>query len=83
MFDFGDGLVGPDEYDYWLCPLCFLAAGDAQRIDAIFDVSQGQHFNRGRCEDLLRLLLNRYSNLNARIAVPGWQPAPDFAMLIC
>lgn len=33
MLDFGDGLVGPREYD-WLGPLCCLAAGDATRIDA-------------------------------------------------
>jgi hygromycin-B 7''-O-kinase len=26
LFDFGDGLVGPREYD-WLGPMCFLAAG--------------------------------------------------------
>jgi hypothetical protein len=36
LFDFGDGLVGLREYDR-LCPLCFLAAGDATRIHALFD----------------------------------------------
>jgi hygromycin-B 7''-O-kinase len=81
MFDFGDGLVGPREYD-WLGPLCFLAAGDAARIDAFFDGYHGRAFDRGQREALLRLLLlHRYSHLKAQIAVPGWQAAPDFATL--
>lgn len=81
MFDFGDGLVGPREYD-WLGPLCFLAAGDAARIDALFDGYHGRPFDRHQREPLLRLiLLHRYSNLKAQIAVPGWQAAPDFATL--
>jgi hygromycin-B 7''-O-kinase len=81
MFDFGDGLVGPREYD-WLGPLCFLAAGDAARVDAFFDGYHGRPFDRERREALLRLLLlHRYSHLKAQIAVPGWQAAPDFATL--
>ena len=52
MFDFGDGLVGPREYD-WLGPLCFLAAGDAARIDAFFDGYHGQAFIGGQREALL------------------------------
>ncbi len=81
MFDFGDGLVGPREYD-WLGPLCFLAAGDAERIDAFFDGYHGRPFDRSQREPLLRLiLLHRYSNLQAQIAAPGWQTAPDFAGL--
>ncbi len=81
MFDFGDGLVGPREYD-WLGPLCFLAAGDASRVDALFDGYHGRPFDRGRREAMLRLLLlHRYSNLKAQITVPGWQAAPDFTTL--
>ncbi|MBK6786471.1 MAG: aminoglycoside 3'-phosphotransferase/choline kinase family protein [Betaproteobacteria bacterium] len=81
MFDFGDGLVGPREYD-WLGPLCFLAAGDAARIDAFFDGYHGRAFDRGQREALLRLLLlHRYSHLKAQIALPGWPAAPDFATL--
>ena len=77
----GDGLVGPREYD-WLGPLCFLAAGDAARIDALFDGYQGRPFDRSQREPLLRLLLlHRYSHLKAQIAVPGWQAAPDFTAL--
>jgi hygromycin-B 7''-O-kinase len=81
MFDFGDGLLGPREYD-WLGPLCFLAAGDAARVDAFFDGYHGRPFDRRQREALLRLLLlHRYSNLQAQIKVPGWQAAPDFATL--
>ncbi len=81
MFDFGDGLVGPREYD-WLGPLCFLAAGDASSIDALFDGYHGRPFDRSQREGLLRLLLlHRYSHLKAQITVPGWQAAPDFATL--
>jgi hygromycin-B 7''-O-kinase len=81
MFDFGDGLIGPREYD-WLGPLCFLAAGDAERIDAFFDGYHGRPFDRTQREPLLRLiLLHRYSNLKAQIKVPGWQAASDFATL--
>jgi hygromycin-B 7''-O-kinase len=81
MFDFGDGLVGPREYD-WLGPLCFLAAGDAARIDAFFDGYHGRPFDRGQRQALLRLLLlHRYSSLRAQIAVPDWRLAPDYTTL--
>lgn len=86
IFDFGDGLVGPREYD-WLGPLCFLAAGDAQRIDAFFEGYHGRAFDRDRHEGLMRLLLlRRYSHLGAQLAVPGSQAASDFralAALVC
>lgn len=81
MFDFGDGLVGPREYD-WLGPMCFLAAGDAAALDAFFDGYHGRPFDRAQREPLLRLLLlHRYSALRAQIALPGWQALPDFATL--
>ena len=81
MFDFGDGLVGPPEND-WLGPLCFLAAGDAARIDAFFDGYHGRPFDRSQREVLMRLLLlHRYSHLKAQIALPGWETAPDFPAL--
>jgi hygromycin-B 7''-O-kinase len=80
MFDFGDGLVGPPAYD-WLGPMCFLAAGDAARLDALFD-GYGQRFDRRWREPLLRLLLlHRYSCLPAQIACPGWEDARDFGAL--
>lgn len=81
MFDFGDGLVGPREYD-WLGPMCFLAAGDASLLDAFFDGYHGRPFDRRQREALLRLLLlHRYSHLPAQIALAGWQDAPDFTAL--
>jgi hygromycin-B 7''-O-kinase len=75
MFDFGDDLVGPHEYD-WLGPLCFLAAGDAARTDAFFDGDHGRPFDRGWREAPPRLILrHRYSNLTVQIAAPDWQTA--------
>lgn len=80
LFDFGDGLIGPREYD-WLGPLCFLAAGVAARRDAFF-AGYGAPLAPDRRAGLLRLLLlHRYSHLPAQIACPGWQTAPDFETL--
>jgi hygromycin-B 7''-O-kinase len=80
MFDFGDGLVGPREYD-WLGPLCFLAEGRAARVDALFE-GYGLPFDRQLREPLLRLLLlHRYSALRLQIQVAGWEQATTFAEL--
>ena len=77
MFDFGDGLVGPREYD-WLGPLCFLAAGSAARCSAFLG-GYGATMDAATRLALLRLLLlHRYSNLPVQIAVPGWQQAANF-----
>ena len=80
MFDFGDGLVGPREYD-WLGPLAFLAAGHADRCRAFLD-GYGIVLDSAQRPALLRLmLLHRYSNLGAQIAMPGWQQARSFEAL--
>jgi hygromycin-B 7''-O-kinase len=80
MFDFGDGLVGPREYD-WLGPLCFLAAGHAARVQAFME-GYGALLDADLRRQLLRLLLlHRYSHLPAQIACPGWQQAPDLDTL--
>jgi len=80
MFDFGDGLVGPREYD-WLGPMVFLAAGHAERCRAFMDGS-GVAFGPEQRLPLLRLLLlHRYSSLRMQIAMPGWQQAPSFEAL--
>lgn len=80
MYDFGDGLVGPAEYD-WLGPLCFLVAGSRERREAFFE-GYGRQPEGAWRERLLRmLLLHRYSNLKAQVAVPGWQSAADFQAL--
>lgn len=80
MYDFGDGLIGPAAYD-WLGPLCFLAAGHADRCHAFFS---GYGVLPGALERqaLLRLLLlHRYSHLPAQIALPGWQGVGSFEAL--
>ncbi len=80
MYDFGDGLVGPREYD-WLGPLAFLAAGSAARCRAFFD-GYGVVPNAHQRQALLRLLLlHRYSNLPAQLACPAWQEAQSFEEL--
>lgn len=77
MFDFGDGLVGPREYD-WLGPLCFLAAGDAERV-AAFMSGYGARLDDAMRVQLLRLLLlHRYSNPPAQIKFDGWQQSENF-----
>ncbi len=80
MFDFGDGLIGPREYD-WLGPLCFLAAGHAARVQALM-AGYGVALDAEQRLQLLRLLLlHRYSNPPAQIARKGWQQAADFEAL--
>lgn len=80
MFDFGDGLVGPREYD-WLGPLAFLAAGSRECCRAFFE-GYGVLPDAPARPALMRLLLlHRYSNLPLQIAHPGWQDAADFEAL--
>ena len=80
MIDFGDGLVGPREYD-WLGPMCFYAAGQPARLDAFF-AGYGLPAPRERREELLRLLLlHRYSCLPMQLKVPGWERSASFAAL--
>ena len=80
MFDFGDGLVGPREYD-WLGPLAFLAAGDAHRCAALFEGYGAAPGPAMRLSLMRLMLLHRYSCLPAQIALPGWEAAPDFETL--
>jgi hygromycin-B 7''-O-kinase len=81
MFDFGDGLVGPREYD-WLGPLCFLAAGSAARCAAFMAGYGAPPLDEALRLALLRLLLlHRYSNLSAQIACAGWQRSCSFEEL--
>lgn len=80
MYDFGDGLVGPREYD-WLGPLSFLAAGHADRCQAFFEGYGAVPDGQQRIALMRLLLLHRYSNLQAQIACPGWQQAASFEAL--
>jgi len=81
MFDFGDGLIGPAAYD-WGGPLCFLAAGQAERVAAFF-AGYGQPFDATAREHQLRLLLlHRYSHLPLQLAsCPDWAGARSFSEL--
>jgi hygromycin-B 7''-O-kinase len=81
MFDFGDGLVGPREYD-WLGPLCFLAAGHADRVSAFLRGYGVAVDGAGRIALMRLLLLHRYSHLPAQIAYANWQRAPSFEALV-
>jgi NAD(P)-dependent dehydrogenase (short-subunit alcohol dehydrogenase family) len=77
---FGDGLVGPREYD-WLGPLCFYCAGHAGRLQAFFGGYGARPDAAARLALLRLMLLHRYSNLKAQLALPGWQQAPSFEAL--
>ncbi|MFO1269941.1 MAG: aminoglycoside 3'-phosphotransferase/choline kinase family protein [Rubrivivax sp.] len=81
MFDFGDGLVGPRQYD-WLGPLAFRAAGSAART-AAFMAGVGVALTEALREQLLRLLLlHRYSHLPLQLkSCPGWERAASFEEL--
>jgi len=80
MFDFGDGLVGPREYD-WLGPACFLVAGVPAR-SAAFLHGYGATVDETMRLKLMRLmLLHRYSNLRGQIALEGWQDLRSFEEL--
>lgn len=82
MYDFGDGLIGARAYD-WLGPLCFLAAGQPQRIAALRSgLRLAAPWTTDQRRQLLRLmLLHRYSCLRAQIKLDGWQQAPSFEAL--
>jgi len=80
MFDFGDGLVGPREYD-WLGPACFLVAGVPAR-SAAFLHGYGATVDETMRLKLMRLmLLHRYCNLRGQIALEGWQDLRSFEEL--
>jgi hygromycin-B 7''-O-kinase len=96
MFDFGDGLLGAPMMD-WLGPLAFLAAGDGARVQALLEGYGPAAFERAianldgpgsgspdggwRLPALRLLLLHRYSNLRAQLALPGWQDSDTFEAL--
>ncbi|WP_284614465.1 phosphotransferase family protein [Aquabacterium humicola] len=81
MYDFGDGLIGLAGYD-WLGPLCFLAAGSRERVDAYLEGYGAARDRRWRLPALRMLLLHRYSNPRAQIAHPGWQAARSFEEVV-
>ncbi len=80
MFDFGDGLVGPRQYD-WLGPLAFLCAARRDRTAAYFDGYGERPVQEDRLALMRLFLLHRYSNLRGQIAAENWRQAGDFAEL--
>jgi len=80
MFDFGDGLVGPREYD-WLGPQCFLVAGIPARSAAFMHGYGAQVDEEMRLRLMRLLLLHRYSHLKAQVAIEAWQDLHSFEEL--
>ncbi|HEX6242756.1 MAG TPA: aminoglycoside 3'-phosphotransferase/choline kinase family protein [Polyangiales bacterium] len=75
MFDFGDAMIGPRDYDL-LGPSLFLAEGNAALIAALFRGYTGgrAQLDADRRMRLLGLmLLHRYSNLDNQIRIPRWR----------
>lgn len=75
MFDFGDAMIGPRDYDL-LGPSLFLAEGNAALIAALFRGYSGDRVRLGaeRRKRLLGLmLLHRYANLDNQIRIPRWR----------
>ncbi|MFO1267318.1 MAG: phosphotransferase [Rubrivivax sp.] len=65
MFDFGDGLAGPREYD-WLGPLAFLAASGASARRRSWQAWAWRSPGRCASDCCASLLLHRYSHLPLR-----------------
>jgi hygromycin-B 7''-O-kinase len=75
MFDFGDAMVGPPEYDL-LGPSLFSCAGDAELVAALF---RGYHGRERRIDRATRMrllalaVLHRYANLDFQLRISGWR----------
>jgi hygromycin-B 7''-O-kinase len=74
LFDFGDVMVGPAEYDL-LGPSTFLAAGRSERVRSLFAGAgmSAEHGPELRERLMVMLLLHRFSDLGVQIAVEGWR----------
>jgi hygromycin-B 7''-O-kinase len=75
MFDFGDAMLGPREYDL-LGPSVFSCEGDAALVAALFRGYYGterawDHPTRMRL--LTLTLLHRYASFDKQIKIPGWR----------
>lgn len=72
MFDFGDVMVGPAEYDMG-GPCVFLCAGDATRF-AAFLQGYGRVADAQLTQTLMALLLlHRFSDLRVQVRIDDWQ----------
>jgi hygromycin-B 7''-O-kinase len=75
MFDFGDAMVGPRDYDL-LGPSLFLAEGQAELVAALVQghsATQPGIDNQRRSRLMSLTLLHRYSSLNRQIRIPDWR----------
>lgn len=75
MFDFGDTMLGPPDYDL-LGPATFLAAGDPVLLTALLDgygLPLGERTRARRERWMVLLLLHRYSHLRVQVRLDGWQ----------
>lgn len=75
MFDLGDGMVGPREYDL-LGPSMFSCEGDPRLVRALFlgYFGQAHTLNHAARMQLMALaVLHRYSNFNVQLRIPHWQ----------
>ncbi|HMG16816.1 MAG TPA: aminoglycoside phosphotransferase family protein [Saprospiraceae bacterium] len=75
MIDFGDSMIGFNEYDL-IGPLLFLCAGNKESIQTLlsaYGYSEKDFTTTFRKRLLLLTILHRYSNLNLQIRIPDWQ----------
>jgi hygromycin-B 7''-O-kinase len=83
MFDFGDLMMGPYEYDL-LGPIMFYAAGDPALLSAFFD-GYGLKREELTSQFLQRLLcialLHRFSDFKRQICITGWERCEDLESL--
>ncbi len=75
MIDFGDAMIGFQEYDL-LGPILFLAGGDGELIKALIE-SYGYDYSRDypalRHRLMVLALLHRYSNFDFQIKIDSWK----------
>ncbi|MGJ4993331.1 phosphotransferase family protein [Bradyrhizobium sp. HKCCYLS3077] len=74
LFDFGDVMTGPGEYDL-LGPSAFMAAGHAGRVRALFEgygLAPSAIDSRLKRRLLVLMMLHRASDPVRHIAIPDW-----------
>lgn len=79
MFDFGDAMIGPREYD-WLGPSLFSCEGNVRLVEAFL---RGYHGDDRPLSGVMRrhlmtlACLHRYADFGAQIRIPQWQTRAD------
>jgi len=75
MFDFGDAMVGPREYDL-LGPSLFSCEGDPRLVRALFRGYFGEGYtldDAARMRLMALAILHRYANLDVQLRIPDWR----------